>query len=255
MRNFLSKRLHLVTIAVVALYCAVTMCLYGGRLAFFAGHSTVNTSDVGTIPQVKTIYAENRWNGKSYWKPVDFDSDGTLPLSDFVKQMYGKMFPTVHAQDGRVMREGQANLPHYVHVVARRVDGTVFLDTWTHNIRTNAGINWQEGIMASATANPCNRIGLTNAAITPAATDTTLSSEITVNGLARTGTIAPGHTSAATTYTLANIFTCLTATQAAQAAAVFNDAYSGGTMCFEATFAQASLQVNDTLSVTWTITF
>ena len=150
------------------------------------------------------------------------------------------------------MREGQSNLPHWVHVVARHADGTVFLDEWGHNLRTNAGINWQYGQMAGTPAAVCSYIALTNTAITPNATDTSLSGEITTNGLARAnGT--PTHTSNATSYTLSNTFTA-TGTQAAQAAGMFN-ASSSGTLCFENTFTQASLVSNDTLTVTWNITF
>jgi hypothetical protein len=102
----------------------------------------------------------------------------------------------------------------------------------------------------------CNYIGLSNGAGVPAAGDTalatTVGAEIAANGLSRAqGTYA--HSANATTYTIAKTFTCTTAPQAAQAGAVFTAA-SSGTMCFEDTFTAASLQINDTLSVTWTIT-
>jgi hypothetical protein len=141
---------------------------------------------------------------------------------------------------------------NWVHVVARHADGTVFLDEWNHNLRVNAGINWQYNQMAGTTAAVCDYIALTNTAISPGATDTSLSGEITTNGLARAlGTAS--HTSNATSYTLANTFTA-TGTQAAQAAGMFN-ASSSGTMCFENTFTQASLVSGDTLAVDWNITF
>ncbi len=150
------------------------------------------------------------------------------------------------------MAEGRSDLPHWVHVVARHPDGTVFLDVTGHNLRVNAGINWQYNQMAGTTAAVCTYIALSNTAITPAATDTSLSGEITTNGLGRAlGTAT--HTSNATSYTLANTFTA-TGTQAAQSAAILN-ASSSGTMCFENTFTQATLASGDTLTVTWTITF
>jgi hypothetical protein len=143
-------------------------------------------------------------------------------------------------------------LPHWVHVVARHPDGTVFYDHVWHNLRTNAGATWQEGQMAGTPAAVCTYIALTNTAITPNATDTALSGEITSNGLARTlGTAS--YTAGATSYTVKNTFTA-TASQAAQATGLFN-ASSSGTMCFENTFTQVTLNANDTLTVTWTISF
>ena len=77
-----------------------------------------------------------------------------------------------------------------VHIVARHPDGTVFHDEWRHNLRTNAGVTWQEGQMAGTTAAVCTYIALSNTAITPSVSDTSLSGEITSNGLARTaGTV------------------------------------------------------------------
>lgn len=96
-------------------------------------------------------------------------------------------------------------------------------------------------------------IGLTNTAVTPAAGDTTLSGEIAANGLTRavgTVTLASG---SGTTTTIAKTFTCATSSQAAQAAALFS-ASSSGTMNHELTFTQRTLQVGDTIAVTFTIT-
>ena len=251
MKTVLSKRFEVVlSIAVVVVFAAVAMLLNGGRLAYFGRHTLNNLTNVQTIPATSTVYVENVWQGKHVWKPVDWGVDGTLSLRDFVQQMYEKTF--VGALREAPRREGRSDLPHWVHVVARHPDGTVFLDVTGHNLRTNAGINWQEGQMAGTTAAVCNYIALTNTAITPNATDTSLSGEITANGLSRAlGTVT--HTSNATSYTLANTFTA-TGTQAAQAAAILN-ASSSGTMCFENTFTQASLASGDTLTVTWTITF
>jgi hypothetical protein len=180
--------------------------------------------------------------GHAVWKKFDLDREG-IPMRDFIHRMFRETFG---------VEEGAAGLPHIVHVVARHPDGTVFYDHTWHNLRTNAGINWQYNQMAGTTAAVCTYIVLTNTAITPNATDTSLSGEITTNGLSRAlGTAS--HTSNATSYTVANTFTA-TAAQSAQATGLFN-ASSSGTMCFENTFTQASLSTNDTLTVTWTITF
>jgi hypothetical protein len=266
MRKLVGKKFETIaSILIVAAFAGVAMLLNGGRLAYFGHHPLNHLSNTETIPASSPIYAENVFQGKHIWKPVDFGPDG-LSLKDFIQQMYEKTFvgavrepPLVHgaANDtGAVreppLREGRPDLPHWVHVVARHPDGTVFLDVTGHNLRTNAGINWQYNQMAGTTAAVCTYIALTNTAITPNATDTSLSGEITANGLSRAlGTVT--HTSNATSYTLANTFTA-TGTQAAQAAAILN-ASSSGTMCFENTFTQASLVSGDTLSVTWTITF
>jgi hypothetical protein len=143
-------------------------------------------------------------------------------------------------------------VPNIVHIVARHADGTIFYDKWVHNLRTNAGINWQYNQMAGTTAAVCTYIALSNDAGSPNAADTAVASEITSNGLARAnGT--PTHTSNATSYTLAYTFTA-TGTQSAQKAGVLNNS-SGGTLCFENTFTQVSLASGDTLAVTWTINF
>jgi hypothetical protein len=197
-------------------------------------------------------------NGRDVWKKFDMGYDG-VPMREFIKQMYAQTFgpsvgfaETQSSSSVRILQEGRSGLPHYVHVVARHPDGTIFYDHTFSNLRTNAGATWQEGQMAGTTAAVCTYIALSNSAITPNATDTSLAGEITTNGLARTlGTVS--YTAGASSYTVSNKFTA-TATQAAQAAALLNAA-SGGTECFENTFTQVSLNANDTVTVTWTINF
>jgi len=143
-------------------------------------------------------------------------------------------------------------VPNMVHLVARHKDGTIFYDHWVHNLRTNAGINWQYNQMAGTTAAVCTYIALSNDSGAPSATDTAVASEITTNGLARASGTA-SHTTNATSYTVAYTFTA-TGTQSAQKAGLLN-ASSAGTLCFENTFTQVSLASGDTLAVTWTINF
>ena len=261
--SILTGRFHWVSwITLPLLFGSAALIWNGVPLSFYSAHDPTRLiPQSGTTPaQSPIFYVESRWKGESVWKPIDLGPDG-LSMRAFIQQMYEKTFPgSSAAAEGRTsvgltdspLREGKSDLPHWVHVVARHPDGTVFLDVVGHNLRTNAGINWQEGQMAGTTAAVCTYIALSNTAITPAATDTALSGEITTNGLARAlGTVT--HTSNATSYTLANTFTA-TGTQAAQSAAILN-ASSAGTECFENTFTQASLAANDTLTVTWTITF
>ena len=63
--------------------------------------------------------------------------------------------------------------------------GDIFMDYYGHNIRTTAGTDWQAQVMCKLSSPPtqCNYIALTNTAITPAIADTTLSGEISSNGL------------------------------------------------------------------------
>jgi len=174
---------------------------------------------------------------------------------------------TVSVGRNRAIVEDSSRLPgqhNAVHVVARHPKpgcritsecGVVFYDSTSQNLVVNAGLNWLADIMGKTTTpgvnTQCNYIALTNTAITPGATDTTLSGEITGNGLARVqGTYT--HSANATTFTIANTFTASGA-QSAQAGAVLTGS-SGGTMCFEDTFSPATLAIGDTLQITWTVT-
>lgn len=95
-------------------------------------------------------------------------------------------------------------------------------------------------------------IALSNDTVTETATSTTLSSEIAANGLARAaGTYA--HTPGTNTATITKVFTCATAPQAAQKAALFT-ASSSGEMNHVLGFTQRSLQIGDQLTVVFTIT-
>ena len=144
-----------------------------------------------------------------------------------------------------------------VRIIARHANGQIFFDETNYNLRTYAGINWQYNQMAGTTAAVCTYIALSNTAITPALTDTTLSGEITsAYGLQRAlGTVT--HTSNATYYVVSNQFTnSASGTQSAQAIALFNNTYAnGGTMCFENTFTQVTLNPNDTITPGWTVNF
>ncbi|AIF83496.1 hypothetical protein NTE_01432 [Candidatus Nitrososphaera evergladensis SR1] len=140
----------------------------------------------------------------------------------------------------------------YVVVSVTR-DGQEIYHNEQHNLITNAGKDFISAQIGSDStgSNGANYIALTNTAITPVAGDTTLSGEITNNGLSRAqGTYA--HTNGQSTFTVSKTFTATGAT-AAQAAGLFT-ASSGGTMMAENTFNAVSLAANDQLTITWTIT-
>lgn len=104
---------------------------------------------------------------------------------------------------GRFPVEGFTGTPgHPYHIEARHKDGTLFYTFDGHNLRTSAGTTWQSSIMGN-TSTPTvntqeNYLGLTNTAVTPAEADTTLSGEISSNGLGRAqGTYADASTTLA----------------------------------------------------------
>ena len=102
--------------------------------------------------------------------------------------------------------------------------------------------------------NPAAWIALTTDATAPAATDTTLATELTTLGFSRAvGTYA--HTAAATTYTLTKLFTA-TGTATINKSAIFGAATSAnGVMPFEsAVTSPPTLISGDTLTMTATIT-
>lgn len=141
-----------------------------------------------------------------------------------------------------------AEVPDQRDVITLSVDETL-------NVKTNAGIDFLhvQGYGSSGLgANGLNFIALSNDTLTETSTSTTLSTEIAANGLTRAaGTVA--HTTGTTTTTIAKTFTCTTTSQSAQKAALFT-AGSSGTMNHALAFTQRTLQVSDTLSITFTIT-
>ena len=143
-------------------------------------------------------------------------------------------------------------VPNLVHLIARHADGTIFYDQTAHNLRTNAGANWQFNQMAGTTAGVCTYLGLSNDSAAPSATDTALAAEITTNGLARANT-TPAHSGNTSSYTLTYTFSA-TGTQSAQKAGLFN-ASSSGTLCFENAFSPVAMNSGDTLQVVWTLNF
>jgi hypothetical protein len=186
--------------------------------------------------------------GEELFGKVAYAQDSGFRIQDAGKNPRS----AAHSSTPRLLDSSTPRVPNTVHLVARHADGTIFYDQTVHNLRTNAGINWQYGQMAGTPAAACTYIALSNSGATPAATDTALASEITSNGLARAAA-TPAHTSNATSYTLSYTFTA-TGTQAAQNAGTFN-ASSSGTLCFENTFSQVTMNSGDTLAVTWSVNF
>lgn len=133
--------------------------------------------------------------------------------------------------------------------------GKVLCDETVWNVITNSGRDFlhQQGYQTSGLgANGLNYIALSNDTVTETATSTTLSNEIALNGLTRAqGAVT--HTAGTNTTQIQKTFTCTLASQACQKAALFTAAVIG-TMCHVLGFTQRSLQVGDTITITYTIT-
>ena len=130
----------------------------------------------------------------------------------------------------------------------------VLSEEGTYNVITTVGRDFihTQSYGTSPAANGLNYIALSNDALTETTASTTLSSEIAANGLSRAiGVIT--HTAGTTTTTIAKTFTCATAQQACRKAALFT-ASSGGTMNHALSFTQRTLEIGDTIAVTFTIT-
>lgn len=97
-----------------------------------------------------------------------------------------------------------------------------------------------------------NYIGLSNDAVAPSTSDTSLASEITTNGLARAQATTRTHTTGNNDWSLQYTWTA-TGSQSAQKAGLFTQTGPpvAGVMSHENTFASVSLLTNDQLQLTW----
>ena len=164
-----------------------------------------------------------------------------------------------NAATGFVARNGANDtlqlLPAIAQIDHISRSGKLLHRQWSTNVKTTAGIDFlfaQAYAASGAQSNGLAYIGLSNDSLTETTASTTLSNEITGNGLAR-AIATYAHTAGQATATLSKTFTCATNPQAAQKAALFSAA-SSGTMTHVLSFTQRSLQVGDQLAITFTIT-
>lgn len=123
------------------------------------------------------------------------------------------------------------------------------------NLITNAGrifLHKQGYDLSGLGSNGLNYIALSNDTVGETATSTTLSNEIASNGLTRAQGAVVLPTGSGNVTTVDKTFTA-TGAQAAQKAALFT-ASSAGTMNHVLAFTPRSLQTNDTLQITYSIT-
>lgn len=125
-----------------------------------------------------------------------------------------------------------------------------------HNLGTDAGEDWLHAQLytnTSAGTRGAGYIAVSSNASGASASHTTLAGEITTGGLARADATTKDHTPGSNTTTIEHTFTASATHTDVQLSALFN-ASSSGTMAHEATFTATTLQSNDQLKVTWTIT-
>lgn len=156
---------------------------------------------------------------------------------------------------GRALMGETVQLPRARATIQHHRKGELLSEEVVHNVITKSGrdfLHLQGYGTSGLGTNGLNYIGLSNDTLTEDEDSTTLSSEIAANGLSRAqGTVS--HTASTNTTQIQKVFTCTTSAQAAQKAALF-DAASSGTMNHALAFTQRSLQVDDTLTITFTIT-
>jgi hypothetical protein len=142
-------------------------------------------------------------------------------------------------------------------VTKAKTGQTKALARWNHNLLTNNGRDKYHQVAltdTSATLRGAGYIASTESTITPAAGDTTLSGEITTNGLGRADAGTKTHSAGTNSTLLEHTFTASGAFTDVKASATFN-ASSGVTMFHIANFSTGSgtLATNDTLKISWTI--
>lgn len=98
-----------------------------------------------------------------------------------------------------------------------------------------------------------NYIAVTTDVAAASAGDTTLATEITTGGLARADADTKSHTGSTNVSTIEHTFTASAIHTAVVKSGLFNAA-SVGTLTHENIFTTVTLQINDTLKVTWTLT-
>ena len=161
------------------------------------------------------------------------------------------------AKTGLLVPDTRWKFDAYAKAMAPDPDSVdLLLEDESWNLITNAGrifLHKQGYDTTGLGANGLNYIALSNDTLTETAASTTLSTEIAANGLARAQGTVTLPTGSGNVTTVDKTFTCATAPQAAQKAALFT-ASSVGTMNHVLAFTQRSLQIADTLQVTFSIT-
>lgn len=144
-----------------------------------------------------------------------------------------------------------------VHASIQRANGALEALPVSYNSRVDAGASAQAAIMGDAEAAPFNYIAVSSSTLTPDKSDTTLTGEISSNGLGRAQATygsysAPSSLGGSASYTLSCTFTA-SGDETVKSAAIFN-ASSSGTMFVEANLSSAAtLSSGDALTISWQV--
>ena len=146
----------------------------------------------------------------------------------------------------------------YLTVAVKRAEENfwTYLAYNKHNLLTNGGRDFFHAQVYTNTSTGTvggNFIGLTANSGAPAAGDTTLTAEITTNGLGRAVATTLTHSAGTNATTLAKTFTASGAHTDVQKSGLFNAA-SAGILTHVNTFTPVTLATNDTLAVSWSLT-
>lgn len=154
----------------------------------------------------------------------------------------------------------------YISVYVKRIDTGIIeiIQLDKDNLHNTGGIDFihYQGYTSTGTGSTSsittatqgsNWMGLSSDAVAPSAADTSLASEIVVNGLQRAQCTTRSHTAGTNVTTLSITFTATGSFTAVQKGAIFN-ASSTGVMNHEFTFASTNLNSGDQITITVTIT-
>jgi hypothetical protein len=152
---------------------------------------------------------------------------------------------------------GLTTAPVYGNILSNSASVAQIDQWWTSADALGTTPANTSGFLIRAGTGPARFIGLTTDTGVPAVSDTVLAGEITTNGLQR-ALAAFTHTPGATTFQLVNTFTSGGTFNAVHKAGLFSGgpgASLGGTLVADTVLnADATLALNDTLTITWTWT-
>ncbi len=157
----------------------------------------------------------------------------------------------------RVLGEDLGKIRGFVTVIKNkgRVDEQV-LALNKENLLTQDGRDHiHEGIytVTTGTARAFNFMALSFSTDTPATNHTAIDAEIATGGLTRVQATNLSHVNDTNESEIEHVFTASATFSQVQLSGIFN-AVSSVTLGHENTFTPADLEINDTLTVTWTIT-
>ena len=135
-----------------------------------------------------------------------------------------------------------------LRIVVTAADGSIKEDKTVKNLVVDTGLNFIVNRMKDATASVMSHMSLGTGTTAAAAADTTLQTELAGARVALTSTSVT-----ANQITYIASFAAGVGTGAVTESGIFNNA-SGGTMLCRTVFAAVNKDVNDTLSITWTVT-